>query len=127
MIVAIGVDLVEIPRIAALWQKSGEAFLDRIYTAAERTYCLGRSHPEQALAARFAAKEAVMKCLGTGWGQGVQFNNIEVVRQPSGAVAVDLHGRAAVVAEDRGIRRVLLTLSHTDGLAQAFAVAVGEG
>jgi holo-[acyl-carrier protein] synthase len=123
MIASVGVDTIEIERVHALWQRTGERFLQRIFTAAERDYCLTRGRPAASLAARFAAKEAVMKCLGTGWGSGVEFRGIEVVRANSGEVHVVLHDGAAAVAHRRGIRRIHLSLSHNEHTAIAFAVA----
>lgn len=123
MIVAIGVDSIAIARIEALWQRSGERFLCRVFTADECSYCLSRHRPAESFAARFAAKEAVMKCLGTGWANGVGFRQIEVVRETDGPVAVQLHGAAAARAAVRGIRRIHLSLTHTGEHATAFAVA----
>lgn len=123
MIVGIGVDAVEIARIEALWQRGGERFLARVFTPAERAYCLSRHRPGESLAARFCAKEAVMKCLGTGWADGLAFRQIEVERDAAGAVRVHLHGAAAEHAARLGIARVHLSLSHTSGTATAFAVA----
>lgn len=123
MIVAIGVDAVAIPRIEALWRGSGERFLARVFTAKERAYCLERARPAESLAARFAAKEAVMKCLGTGWTGGVAFQEIEVARDDAGAVQVAVTGRAAQTAQRLGIRRFHLSLTHTHAVATAFAIA----
>ena len=125
MIVATGVDLVELARIQALLERQGERFLARIYTEAERAYCSPRPAAAASFAARFAAKEAVMKCLAAGWLDGVAFRQIEVVRQPHGAVGVALHGHAQELARARGIARIHLSLSHTDRQAIAFAVAEG--
>lgn len=123
MIVAVGVDQIEIARIQRLLTASPERFLQRVFTAAERDYCTRRQRPAESLAVRFAAKEAVMKCLGTGWAHGVGFRQIEVQRAPDGSVGVALHGAAAAVAAGRGIRVVHLSLSHTERCAIAFAVA----
>lgn len=123
MILAIGVDAVAIPRIEALWRGSGERFLARVFTAQERAYCLGLAHPAESLAARFAAKEAVMKCLGTGWTAGVAFREIEVQRSDTGAVQLAVSGRAAAAAQRLGVRRFHLSLTHTDAVATAFVVA----
>jgi len=123
MIAAVGVDALEIARLQRLWDRSGTRFLERVFTIAERDYCLGRGRPSESLAARFAAKEAVMKCLGTGWGQGVGFLQIEITRSADGPVGVQLHGAAAAIAQQRGFGRIHLSLTHTDSMAVAFAVA----
>ena len=123
MILGTGIDLVDLERIRGLLQREGERFLERVYTQAERAYCLGRARPAEPLGARFAAKEAVMKCLGTGWAQGVAFTQIEVTREESGQVGIRMTGRAAEIAASRGIQRVHLSLSHTADQAVAMAVA----
>lgn len=123
MIVAVGVDAVSVPRIQALWASSGERFLQRVCTAAEADYCRSRHRPAESLAARFCAKEAVMKCLGGGWTRGVTFRDIEVVRDGLGAVSVRLSGGAAAAALRRGIHHFHLSLSHTAELAIATVVA----
>lgn len=123
MIIAVGVDTVEVARIHGLWQRVGQRFLDRVYAPAEQAYCLAAGRPGESLAARFAAKEAVLKCLGTGWGAGVGFTDVEVQRQARGPVEVVLHGAAAAVARELGIARIHLSLTHAGGIATAFAVA----
>ncbi|CAI8043040.1 Holo-[acyl-carrier-protein] synthase [Geodia barretti] len=105
-----GVDLIEIERVAGVLERHGERFLRRVFTPGEIAYCRGRA-PN--LAARFAAKEAVMKSLGTGF-RGVGWRDVEVVRAPSGAPSPRLHGRAL---------RIAISLSHSRGFAVAFAVA----
>ena len=125
VIVSTGVDLVDVARIEALVEREGNRFLERIYSSAERAYCMKRGRPAEALGSRFAAKEAVMKCLGTGWSDGVTFTQIEVLREETGAVGIRMTGRAAEVAAELGIRRVHLSLSHT--AEQAIAMAVAEG
>jgi holo-[acyl-carrier protein] synthase len=125
VIVAVGVDSVDIARIARLWRHGGERFARRLCTDAELAYCAGRVHAAQSLAARFAAKEAVMKCLGTGWGGGVTFRDVEVERTPDGAPALRLHGAEAARAASLGCRRFHLSLTHTDTVATAFVVAEG--
>lgn len=122
----IGTDLVEVARIAASVEKLGEAFLGRVFTPAEREYCLSHAVPEIHLAARFAAKEAVAKAFGTGIGQHAGFCEIEVVNGPAGAPEVRLHGAAAAFAAANRIDRVLLSLTHTQTCAAANAMAVGE-
>lgn len=123
MIVAIGVDSVAIRRVEDLWRRTGARFLERVFTERERAYCLSRHRPAESLAARFCAKEAVMKCLGSGWAMGLAFRQIEVVRDDAGAVQVRLTGEAAARAAARAIRTVHLSLTHTDEVATAFAVA----
>lgn len=121
MILGIGVDTIAIARIEHLC--GSERFLARVFTAAEREYCAGRAHPAESFAARFCAKEAVMKCLGTGWTQGLRFVDIEVVRAPSGATALRLHRAAAEHARGLGATHWHLSLSHTGEHATAFAIA----
>jgi holo-[acyl-carrier protein] synthase len=111
-----GVDIIEIPRIQRVFGEYGQRFLTRIYTAAEIEYCRGRA-PN--LAARFAAKEATMKALGTGV-RGVGWRDIEVVRAPSGAPGIRLHGRAKRRAERLGLQEICISLSHS----REYAVAV---
>jgi holo-[acyl-carrier protein] synthase len=123
MIHSNGVDLVEVARVERALATHGERFLARVYTPGERVYCLAKARPGPSLAARFAAKEAVMKCLGTGWSDGVGFSQIEVVRGPKGAPSLVLHGRAAEHAQALGIRRWHLSLTHTEHGALAFAIA----
>jgi holo-[acyl-carrier protein] synthase len=122
-----GVDIIEIDRIAATLERYGERFLNRVYTPAEQTYCRGRAAQ---LASRFAAKEAVMKLLGTGV-RGVAWREIEVVRQRGQAPEVVLHRRAAARAERLGIVRIAISLSHSRDFAVASCVgetgsAVGQ-
>lgn len=116
---ATGVDIIEIPRIARAQARWGARFLTRIFTPAELAYSRGRA-PQ--LAARFAAKEAVMKALGTGV-RGVGWKEIEVVRERGHAPAVRLHGRAAARARALGLQRFSLSLSHSQEHAIAFVVA----
>lgn len=126
MIVSIGTDLVAIARIEGLLARRGEAFVERVFTPAERAYCESRARPGESFAARFAAKEAVMKCLGTGFGRGIAFCDVGVARAESGAVAIELTGGAANRAQTLGIGTVLITLSHTEDHALAFAVATSS-
>ncbi|MCA8966815.1 MAG: holo-ACP synthase [Planctomycetes bacterium] len=121
MIVGIGVDSIAIARIARLLE--GPRFAARVFTAAERAYCEGRGRPAESFAARFCAKEAVMKCLGTGWTAGVRFVDIEVRREASGLTTVQLAGVAAATAAALGIGRWHLSLTHTDESATAFVIA----
>ncbi len=125
VIVGVGVDIVAVARIQKMLDREKERFLARAFTPAERDYCLGRGRPAESLAARFAAKEAVMKILGTGWGEGVGFLQVEVVRDPKGNPGLELTGEAAEVAQKLGIGKLHLSLSHSADHAVAFAVAEG--
>jgi len=122
MILGIGTDLAPHSRIERLLARHGERALARLFTEAEREYCLALARPVPSLAARFAAKEAFFKALGTGYGRGGRWTDVEIVRTPLGAPRVRLHGRAARLARRRRIRRIHLTLSHTDDLAIAHVV-----
>lgn len=121
MIVGLGTDLVGIERIRGVHLRQGQRFLDRVYTAAEQVYCLAARDPAERLAVRWAAKEAVMKALGTGWAKGVDFRQIEVV-SGEGAPRLALSGEAAAVAARQGIGRLHLSLSHSDGMAVATVI-----
>ncbi len=122
-----GVDLVEVARIAQIRARHGDRFLDRVFTPAEREYALASRRADERLAARFAAKEAVMKALGTGQGAGVRFRDIEVVHDDRGAPALVLHGRAHTVAHERRVRSWTLSLSHVRRVAIASVIAtVGD-
>lgn len=116
---AAGVDLVSVHRIARLLAEHGERFERRVFTPQERADCNGRA---DSLAARWAAKEAVAKALGTGFGP-ISFLDIEIVRDEAGCPQVRLHGAAAARAHNRGLRRWALSLSHDGGLAIAFVIA----
>ncbi|MDP6548659.1 MAG: holo-ACP synthase [Dehalococcoidia bacterium] len=117
-----GVDIIEIPRVGQVLERYGQRFLDRVFTPREIAYCRGR--PPN-LAARFAAKEATMKALGTGV-RGVGWKDIEVVRQESGAPSIELHGRAGRRAQRLGVLEVALSLSHSREYAVAFVVVRRE-
>ena len=123
MIHKIGTDLIEIERIETVYERTGERFLARILTEAEREYCLRKTRPAPSVAARFAAKEAVMKCLGTGWTGGVTFRDIEVTREQSGEPGISLHGRSAQIAAEQGITHWHLSLTHSRDHAMAMVVA----
>ena len=120
MPLAAGTDLIEIRRIAVLLERYGERFLQRVFTPAELTACEGRP---DSLAARWAAKEAVAKALGTGIGQ-VAFREIEVVLDDCRCPSLRLHGAAEALAADRGLTQWAISLAHDGGLALAFVVAM---
>ena len=122
MIVGSGIDLVEIGRIQQSMDRYGSRFLDRVYTGAEQAYCLRKRKAAESFAARFAAKEAGAKALGTGIRNGVSWLEIEVVREPSGRPTIQFHGRAAQFAARLGVARAALSITHTDTLAMASVV-----
>ncbi len=122
MIVGSGIDLVEIDRIQHSLDRFGARFLNRVYTRDEQAYCLKKRNAAESLAARFAAKEAGAKALGTGMSYGVTWVEIEVVREPSGRPTLRFHGRAAQMAQKIHARRAALSLSHTANLAVASVV-----
>lgn len=125
-VVAHGVDLVSIARIERIWREHGERFLSRVFTDAERVYCLDCKEPATRLAGRFAVKEAVMKALGTGWRGGVEWTDIETLADALGKPVTSLHGRSGAAAGEMGIDRVLVSISHSDGFALASAVCTGR-
>jgi holo-[acyl-carrier protein] synthase len=126
MILGIGTDIIEVERVDRLHRLHGERFLRLCFTDEEQAYAAARKNVGQHLAARFAAKEAVMKALGTGWGRGVRWRDIGVTRKPGEAPRVELAGGAARRARALGVTRVHLSISHLRGEALAFAVADGE-
>ena len=121
-----GINMVEVDRLAASRDRQGERFLERVYTPGEVAYA--DANPKRRvehLAARFAAKEAAMKALGTGWTQGVAFTDFEVVRDTLGAPSLRVTGAAAAIATERGIATWSISLSHTGGMAVASVLALG--
>ncbi len=123
--VAVGVDLVAVSRIAALVAEYGERFVHRVFTEREQAECSRGTEETRlnSLAARWAAKEAVVKALGVGFGP-VAYRDVEVVRDENGCPHVHLHGRAAELAQARGLQHWAISLSHDAGLAAAFVVAL---
>ena len=128
MIVGVGVDMVEVARIRRALEdpKIGGRFRDRVYTKNEIEYCERRQRKYESYAGRFAAKEAVMKALGRGWGAKVRWLDIEVVRARSGKPDIALHDKTARLAADLGIRRWALSITHTREHGLAFVVAQDE-
>jgi holo-[acyl-carrier protein] synthase len=122
MIVGSGIDLTEIGRIQKSMDRYGERFLARVYTASERAYCLRKRNSAESFAARFAAKEAGAKALGTGINYGVNWLEIEVVREPSVRPTLQFHGRAAEFAARLGAVHAALSITHTNDLAMASVV-----
>jgi holo-[acyl-carrier protein] synthase len=124
-ILGIGLDATDIPRLAAILERYGERFLQRVFTAGEIAYCTQRRNPAPHLAGRFAAKEAAMKALGTGHSRGVIWKDIEVVRA-GGPPRLQLHGGAARRANSLHVRRSLLTITHSETLALAQVMLIGD-
>jgi holo-[acyl-carrier protein] synthase len=122
MILGLGTDIVEVSRISELWAESREGFARRVFTDAEIAYCSGRAHPAQNLAARFAAKEAALKAIGTGWAKGLGLRDVEVIRHESGMPTLHFHGKAAEAVLRMGVTHAFLTLSHTDQHASATVI-----
>lgn len=125
MIVGVGADWVEVEEMRRALERGGERLRRRVFTEAERRYCEGRRREAEHLAARFAAKEALFKALGTGWGREAGWTDVEVVRPRQGPPELRLSGRAADTARRLGVSRLHLTLSHTP--RGALAVVVAEG
>jgi holo-[acyl-carrier protein] synthase len=121
-VIGIGNDLVDIDRFRRALERT-PTLRERVFTEAERSYADARADPTERYAVRFAAKEAVMKALGVGLGE-IQLRDIEVRRADSGAPEIVLHGTAAELASRRGVQRWLVTLSHSETVAQAIVVAL---
>ena len=122
MLIAIGIDIIEIARIEEVYSRQGERFRKRVFTEGEIDYCERRASRMSSYAARFAAKEAAMKALGTGWSDGVRWRDIEVVRGETGAPALHLHGRALERLGEIGARRAHLSLTHSEQIAMAEVI-----
>jgi holo-[acyl-carrier protein] synthase len=126
-ILGIGTDIVECLRIAQMIERHGELFITRVYTDHEIEYCSARKAATQHYAGRWAAKEAVLKALGTGWRRGISWRDIEVLNDRQGAPTVNLFGGARDVMEQAGIRRLHATISHCRCHAVAYVIAEGPG
>jgi len=124
MIVGTGIDIAEVPRIGKAIERFNGRFLQRIYTAGEIRYCDSKANRVERYAARFAAKEAAMKALGTGWNHGVRWRDCEVVRMPGGRPNMVFHGKAAAFAAQLGVKNSALSISHT--VDQAIAQVILE-
>ena len=125
-VLGLGVDIVEIERFASSMQRSGQAFLDRLFLPAEQAYCSPQREPARCFAARFAAKEAVSKALGTGIGSQLAWRDIEIRRKDSGEPFIVLHGTGAETAKRLGVSGILLSLSHSEHYAVANAICTGK-
>ena len=124
-IVSHGVDMVDCARLSESIDRHGQRFLQRVFTPAELGYCEGKKRRIEHLAGRFAAKEAVLKVLGTGWREGINWTDIEVRNEPSGQPRVTLSGRCRQVADELGVGEVLISISHIQTHAIASAIGCG--
>lgn len=122
MIVGLGVDIAEVDRIEAAITRHGEAFIRRLYTPDETKYCEKFHNRYERYAARFAAKEAAMKALGTGWSHGIRWRDIEVTREASGKPTLRLAGVARETADRLGVRNISLSITHSGNLAFALVI-----
>ncbi|MGH9692028.1 MAG: holo-ACP synthase [Candidatus Acidiferrales bacterium] len=122
MIVGLGMDIAEIDRIGAAIARHGATFLERVYTRREVSYCESHKNKFERYAARFAAKEAAMKALGTGWSHGVRWRDIEVANAPGGKPALNLEGVAGQLADRLGVKNISLTITHSGNLALAQVI-----
>jgi holo-[acyl-carrier protein] synthase len=127
MVISCGVDICETQRISKMLVDHGERFLERTFTSEELAYCRGRTRESEHLAGRFAAKEAVLKALGTGWSAGISWLDISVSILATGEPRLKLSGRAEEVARDRGVTNLHISLSHCHSYAVAMVVAEGRG
>jgi len=123
-VIGVGVDLTEVARIRSAYARHGDAFLAKVFTPAEQALCLAKADPLPSLAARFAAKEAASKAFGTGFGAELALTSVAILSGPEGEPVVELDDRARTLLAKRGATRLLVSLTHTDDLAQAFAVLV---
>jgi holo-[acyl-carrier protein] synthase len=124
MILGVGTDLVEVGRIQESIDRFGDRFLHRIYTDREKEYCLGKANAAERFAGRFAAKEAGMKAIGTGWRRGVTWRDFEVATEPSGRPTLKLYGVAEGIAKKLGVGRISLSITHT--AREGFAMVILE-
>ena len=122
MIVGMGVDIAEVGRVRGVIERQGERFLKRVYTEKEIAYCERSKNKYERYAGRFAAKEAAMKALGTGWRAGVRWVDLEVVRHPSGRPAMELKGEARKIADRMGVKHIAMSITHTEEQAMAQVI-----
>ncbi len=125
-IIGIGTDIVECLRVANMIEKHEDIFIQKVYTPGEIEYCGARKSATQHYAGRWAAKEAILKAIGTGWAKGIQWTDIEIVNHMGGKPYVKLGGEAKNICESLGITDILISISHCRTFATAFATAVGE-
>lgn len=123
-VIGIGTDIIECARIGRMIDRHGEIFLSRVYTPAEISYCSHRKAAVQHYAGRWAAKEAALKAIGTGWTRGIEWTDIEVCNDPGGKPRIVLAGQAAVICKQQGIRELMISITHCRSHAVAFVTAV---
>lgn len=126
MIVGTGIDIAEVPRIAATMERFGARFRERVFTAAEVAYCESKANKAERYAGRFAAKEAAMKAIGTGWRHGVTWQDVEVTRAPGERPTIHFHGKAAEFFHKLGAVRAHLSITHTKEVAMAQVILESE-
>ena len=122
MIVGLGLDITEVDRMEAAIARRGRALLERLFTPSEIAYCERHRNRAERFAGRFAAKEAAMKALGTGWARGVRWADIEVVREPSGKPTLKLFGATRAIADGLGVKNIVLTITHDGNTALAQVI-----
>jgi holo-[acyl-carrier protein] synthase len=125
-ILGIGTDITECLRVARMIERHGELFINRVYTPEEIRYCQNRRQSTQHFTGRWAAKEAILKALGTGWRRGIAWRDIEVRNDASGRPVVRVRGGVKEVVQQLGVARLLVTISHCRTHATAYAVAIGR-
>jgi holo-[acyl-carrier protein] synthase len=124
VIVGIGIDVAEVERVREVVERHGRRFLERVFCAGEIAYAERKANRYERYAARFAAKEAAMKAIGTGWKRGVRWQDFEVINLPSGRPTLQLHGAAAAIAQGLGVRNTALSITHT--AQQGVAIVILE-
>jgi holo-[acyl-carrier protein] synthase len=122
MIVGTGIDIAEVPRIAESIKRFGQRFIQRVFTDGEIRYCDSKANRFERYAARFAAKEAAMKALGTGWNHGVRWRDVEVAREPGRRPTIKFHGKAAEFAARLNTKNISLSITHTPEQALASVI-----
>jgi holo-[acyl-carrier protein] synthase len=127
VIVGLGLDIAEIDRIEAAIVRHGAPFIERLFTPREAAYCESHRNRFERYAGRFAAKEAAMKALGTGWRMGVRWRDIEVIREPSGKPSLQLSGVTRELADKLGVKNIALTITHSGNLALAEVIFENGG
>lgn len=125
MIIGIGTDIVSIQRIERAVERFGERFINKVFTEGETSYCIGKKEKGPYLAGRFAAKEAVLKALGTGISNGIGLKDVEVARVQGKRPEITLHGKGKETADSLGVKSIHISISHDGGIATAFAVVEG--